>query len=91
MFLAFIALIMHQAFENKMRDNLFLHKFTVSSLLDECKKFSVIMLQDGFECNTEIPLTTIAIFELLCPGLLTQYGVKAGDVSNKIKQLQKTV
>ena len=62
MFLAFIALIMHQALENKMRDNRFLHKFTVSSLLDECKKFSVIRLQDGFECNTEIPLTTRAIF-----------------------------
>jgi hypothetical protein len=36
-------------------------------------------------------LITRAIFELLCPGLLTQYGVKVGDVSNKIKQLQKTV
>jgi transposase len=91
MFLAFIALIMHQALENKMRDKGILHKFTVSSLLDECKKFSVIRLQDGFECNTEIPLITRAIFELLCPGLLTQYGVKVGDVSNKIKQLQKTV
>jgi hypothetical protein len=65
-----------------------LTKYTVSSLLDECKKFYILKLKNGYKKNSEIPLRTRVIFELLCPGTIVKYGGKLGDVSAAIKKLQ---
>ena len=90
LFLAFIALIIHKALENKMKDTGLLKKYSVQKCLEICKGFKVVKLKTGEIFHQEISLKTKIVFEILFPGLLSSHGVKMTNVISKVKQLRKT-
>ena len=47
LFLSFIALIIHKALENKMKDTGLLKKYSVKKCLEICKGFKVVKLKTG--------------------------------------------
>lgn len=88
LFLSFIALIIHKALENKMKDTGLLKKYSVKKCLEICKGFKVVKLKTGETFHQEISLKTKIVFEVLFPGLLSSHGVKMTNVIARVKKLK---
>ena len=86
--LAFIAVALYKALENKLRDADMLGSTSVNKALDLARKFNVICLNGKRRMPLEVPKKSRIIYEVVSPGLLKVNGVEPGDAVSCAKAVK---
>ena len=86
--IAFIAVVLYKALENKLRDANMLGSTSVNKALDLARKFNVICLDDKRRMPLEVPKKSRIIYEVVSPGLLKANGVEPGDAVSCAKAVK---
>lgn len=73
--IAFVAVVLHKALENALRNAGMLDGTSVNKALDLARKFNVLCLDGGRMVPLEVPKKSRIIFEIVAPGLLKANGV----------------
>ena len=78
---AFVAVVLHKAVENELRDAGMLADTSVNKALDLARKFNVLCLDGRRRMPLEVPKKSRVIYEVVAPGLLKTNGVEPGDAA----------
>lgn len=79
--IAFVAVVLHKAIENELRDAGMLADTSVNKALDLARKFNVLCLDGRRRMPLEVPKRSRVIYEVVSPGLLKANGVEPGDAA----------
>ena len=79
--IAFVAVVLHKAVENEIRDAGMLADTSVNKALDLARKFNVLCLDGRRRMPLEVPKKSRVIYEVVAPGLLKANGVEPGDAA----------
>ncbi len=86
---AFVAVVLHKALENRLRDAGMLGSMSVNKALDLARKFNVLCLDGLRRMPLEVPKKSRVIYEVVSPGLLKANGVEPGDAANEARAAKR--
>lgn len=87
--IAFVAVVLHKAVENKLRAADMLADTSVNKALDLARKFNVLCLDGRRRMPLEVPKKSRVVYEVISPGLLKANGVEPGDAASVAKAAKR--